>query len=107
MTAKEVREFRNASKKLVEVEERSKLLNELKRRNVCLGEEEYHVQKTINKFRVLNDKGGILSRQREEMVSLSLKYKIKDNNLYGKKLRRKKNWLKGKISATLGEKSRE
>ena len=33
MTAREVREFRTVSKRLVEAEERSKLLEELKKKN--------------------------------------------------------------------------
>ena len=43
MTAKEIREYRIVSTKLVEVEEKTKLLEELKKRKVCLGEEEMGV----------------------------------------------------------------
>ena len=57
MTAKEVRQYRSVSKKLVEVEEKSKLLEELKKRKICLGEEEMFVLKIKNKFKVLGKKG--------------------------------------------------
>ena len=40
MTAQEIREYQLVSKKLVEVEEKTKLLADLKKRKVCLGEEE-------------------------------------------------------------------
>ena len=45
MTAKEVREFRNVCKKLADVEERSKLLDNLKKNRVCLASEEGFVLK--------------------------------------------------------------
>ena len=53
MTAKEVRAFRTASKRLVETEEKSKLLEELKKRRLCLGEEERFVLSLQNKFKNL------------------------------------------------------
>ena len=40
-------------KKLVETEERSKLLNELKKRHICLGGEEVFVQNLVSKFKTL------------------------------------------------------
>ena len=81
MTAKEVREYKTASRKLVEVEERSKLLEELRRRGVCLGEEEKLIQKMQSKFKILGGKVGVMGKQREEIVSTTLCYKLKDNNL--------------------------
>ena len=92
MTAKEVRDYRNVCKKLIEVEEKSKLFQVLRKQGVNLPEEEYQIQKSFTKFKVLGDKRGILAKKHEEMMSLSLNLKIKDNNLYGVKLRRKKNW---------------
>ena len=53
MAAREIRGFRSMSKKLVETEERSKLLNELKKRHICLGSEEVFVQNLVKKFKVL------------------------------------------------------
>ena len=47
MTVKEVRSYRSVSKKLVE--ERSKVLEKLKKRRVCLGEEEKFVLSLTNK----------------------------------------------------------
>ena len=44
MNAKEIREYRTVSRKLVEVEERSKLLEQLKKHKVCLSEEEMFAQ---------------------------------------------------------------
>ena len=104
MTAKEVRDYRNVCKKLIEVEEKSKLFQVLRKQGVNLPEEEYQIQKSFTKFKVLGDKRGILAKKHEEMMSLSLNLKIKDNNLYGVKLRRKKNWLKGKLEEGLGKK---
>ena len=56
MTAKEIREYRSLSKKLVEIEEKSKLLEQLKKRRVCLNEEEAFVHKLLGKFKVLGNK---------------------------------------------------
>ena len=53
MTAKEVRSYRTMCKKLVEIEERAKLLEELKKRKICLGEEEMFVRNLQSKFKVL------------------------------------------------------
>ena len=105
MTAKEVREYRNVCKKLVEVEERSKLLEVLRKKGVTLSEEEYHIQKIFSKFRVLGDKKGVLAKKHDEMMSLSLSMKIRDNNLHGGRIRRRKNWLKGRLGEAMGKKS--
>ena len=51
MSAKEVREYRAVSKRLVEVEERSRLLEKLIARKVGLAEEEGFVIKEISKHR--------------------------------------------------------
>ena len=107
MAAKEEREYRNVSKKLAGVEERAKLLDELKRRKICLAEEEEFVLKETKKFRVLGNLKGVVKKQHEEMVSLSIKYKIRDNNQLGVKLRRRRNWLRGRLELTLGKKSDE
>ena len=107
MTAQEVRMFRNICKKLTEVEQRTKLLEELRRKNVCLSEEEWFVQKTFNKCKTLGNKKGFVKKHREEMVNMSLKVKIKDNNLYGVKLRKKRNWLRSRLENTMGSKSPE
>ena len=107
MTAREVREFRTVCKKLTEVEARSKLLEDLRRNNVCLAAEEGFVLKEIGKFKILKNKRGVVQKQHDEMVSLSLKYKIKDNNLHGVKLRKKRNWLRGRIEDNLGSSSSE
>ena len=58
MTAKEVRQYRNVSKKLAEVEARSRLLEDLKKNKVCLAEEECFVQQESNKFHYLGNKRG-------------------------------------------------
>ena len=36
---------------------------------------------------------------------MALKYKIRDNNLHGVKLRRRRNWLRGVLETTLGGRS--
>ena len=107
MTAREEREYRNVSKKLAGVEERSKLLDELKKRKICLAEEEEFVLKETKKLKTLGNSKGLVKKQHEEIVSVSLKYKIKDNNHLGVKLRRRKNWLRGRLEQTLGIKSIE
>ena len=50
MTALEIRQYRNLCKKLVESEERSKLLNELKRLKVGLSEDEFFATNLQEKF---------------------------------------------------------
>ena len=100
MTAQEVREFRSVSKKLIEAEERNKLLKSLLKSKVCLREEELFMQKIDSKFKALGNKEGILSKKHDEMALLTMKYKIKDNNLYGVKLRKRRDRLRGKIEST-------
>ena len=84
MTAKEIREYRLISRKLVEVEEKNKLLEELKRRKVCLAEEEMFFRSLQSKFKSLSKEG---KHVRKQHVSLTLKYKIRDNILQGVKMR--------------------
>ena len=67
MTAKEIREYRTISKKLVEVEEKNKLLEELKRRKVCLGEEEMFITSLQNKFKCLGSREGQTKKQHEDI----------------------------------------
>ena len=81
MTAREVRDYRGTSKKLVEAEERSKMLKDLLRSKVCLGEEEMFIKKSQTKFKVLGKNKEVLKKKHEELVKVNLKYKIKDNIL--------------------------
>ena len=105
MVAKEVRELRTVSKKLVECEEKSKMLLELRKKKVCLSEEEMFVQNLHTKFKILGDRRGVKERQRSELVDLTLKYKIRDNNLYGIKLRKRRDYLRRKLENEMGSKS--
>ena len=108
MTAKEVRDFRSTCKKLVEAEERSKLLKELFKYNVSFGEEEIFMKNSQSKFRVLGEKGeGDLRKNHDEMVKVSLKIKIKDNKLHSIKMRKRRDWLRRKLEETWGKKSQE
>ena len=107
MTAQEVREYRGTSKKLVEAEERNKLLKDLLRSKVCLGEEEKFIMKSQAKFKVLGNNKEVLKTKHEEMVKLNLKYKIKDNILYGVMLRKRKEYLRKQLESILGMKSKE
>ena len=58
MTALEVRDYRGTCKKLVEAEERNKLLKDLLKNDVCLGEEEMFIMKSQAKFKVLGKRFG-------------------------------------------------
>ena len=58
MTAKEVRDYRNVCKKLIEVEEKTKLFQVLRKQGVNIPEEEYQVQKVFSRFKVLGEKRG-------------------------------------------------
>ena len=107
MTAPEIRDFRKTSKKLVEAEEKSKLLLELKKNKICLGEEENFTYNQAMKFKVLNKKKGEGKKHHEELVSLSLKYKMRDNNLYCEKLRRKRDWMRSCLESSMGGRSRQ
>ena len=51
MTAREIREYRTVCSKLVEVEERCKLLEQLKKHKVCLNEEEMVAHSLSSKFK--------------------------------------------------------
>ena len=71
MTAMEVRNYCTVSKKLAEVEARSKLLEELKKNRVCLAEEEYFVQQETNKLKILGNFKGVVNKHQEELVLMS------------------------------------
>ena len=58
MTAKEIREYRTVCSKLVEVEERCKLLEQLKKHKVTLNEEEMFAHRLSKKLKVLGKRGG-------------------------------------------------
>ena len=107
MTAQEVRQFRNASKKLVIAEERSKLLEELRKKKICFGEEEVFAQKSLLKLKSLGANKGVTKSQHDELIMVSLKYKIRDNNQDCVRTRRKRNWLRGRLESVLGAKSVE
>ena len=105
MTALEVRRFRDISKKLVEAEERGKFLKCCLKSKVGLGEDENAILSSNEKFRVLGNKKGVLSKKHEEGVNLAMKYKIKDNILFETMLRKKRNWLRGRLESVLGSRS--
>ena len=102
MTAKEVREYRVISRRLVEVEERSRLLEKLIARKLGLAEEEGFVMKEAAKHKNVGEGSKIKISQRRDLLALTHKYKLKDNNLFGNKLRRKKNWLRGTLERSMG-----
>ena len=80
----------------------------MKKNKICLADIEGFVQQISNKFQTLgSNKKGVLNKHHEDMVMLSLKMAIKDNNLKGIKLRKKKNWLRGRLETILGSKSEE
>ena len=105
MTAKEIREYRTVSRKLVDVEERSKLLEKMKGQSVCFNEEEGFAQSLGLKFKSLGKKEGVKTKQREEFIHLALKYKLRDNGLFGVNLRKRRNWLRGQPESSLGSRS--
>ena len=106
MAALEEREYRSVCKKLARNEERSKLLNDMRKNKVCMADEEEFILHTTNKFKALRRKGDV-HKSREEFIMLSLKLKIRDNNLEGVRLRKRKNWLKGRLESLLGPRSSE
>ena len=81
MTVLEIRRFTDISKKLGEAEERSKLKNCLKCK-VGLGEDEYAIKNSNEKFQVLGNKREVLKKKHEEGVNLAMRYKVKDNILF-------------------------
>ena len=107
MTAKEVREYRVLSRRLVEVEERSRLLEKLISRKLGLAEEEGFVMKEAAKHKNVGEGSKTKVSQRRDLLALTHKYKLKDNNLFGNKLRRKKNWLRGTLERSMGSRSSE
>ena len=76
MTAMEVRGYKEVCKKLVEAEERTKMLSVLLKNGVCLAEDEEFSRSNDKKFRVLHNKRGVMDKKRQEMVDFNLKYKI-------------------------------
>ena len=109
MAAQEVREYRNLSKKLVEIEERGRMLKTLMLKNIGLNEEEHFVQKELLKMKTEGVKcnSKLKINQRKEMITLSMRFKVKDNYQHMEKIRKKRNWYKGKVEKILGKKSGE
>ena len=107
MTAKEVRDYRSLSKKLVGIEETAKLMEGLKNRRICLAEEEMFVLNLTSKFKVLGQREEEKNKCHDDMAALAIKYKIRDNNLQGTKVRKRRNWLRGRIEHVLGSRSSE
>ena len=81
------------------------MLEELKRRNICLSEEEKFVQNLQTKFKVLGSKRGLMGKQHDNFVSAALKLKLRDNNLHGVRIRRRRNYLRGVLEDSLGSRS--
>ena len=96
MVAKEVRELRTLSKKLVEIEEKGKMLVRLQKKKICLPAEELFVKKMQSKFKILGDKRGVSGNQRDEFMSITMRYKVKDNTLHGIKVRKRRNYIRGR-----------
>ena len=71
MTAKEIREFRTVSNKLVEVEERCKLLEQLKKYKIGFNEEEMFTDSFSKKFKILV-KGRVSRRNNMKISSCCL-----------------------------------
>ena len=57
------------------------------------------------KFKILGGRVGVMGKQRDEILSTTLSYKLKDNNLLVAKMRKKRNWLRKKIEDSLGSRS--
>ena len=57
------------------------------------------------KLKVLGSKSGVVGKQREEIVSIALRLKIRDNNLHGMKMRRKRDYLRGRLEEDFGRRS--
>ena len=83
------------------------MLSILLKNGVCLAEDEEFSRSTDKKLRILNNKKGVMDKKHQEMVDFNLKYKIKDNNLLGIKLRKRRNWLRGRLEENLGSRSPE
>ena len=107
MAAQEVREYRTLSKKLVEIEEKGKMLEKLQKRRVNLNEEELFVQNLQSKFKILGDRRGIKGKQREEVLTITMKYKVRDSTLHGIRVRRRRNYLRSKLEQEMGKRSTE
>ena len=102
MVASEMRKFRNVATKLVESEERDRMLKSLLSKGIGLREEEEFMKNEESKLR-----GGKAITKKKEIIQSLMKNKIRDNVKWGEKLRRLKNKTKGKIEAKLGKDSEE
>ena len=101
MVAKEVRELRTLSKKLVEIEEKGKMLVRLQKKKICLPAEELFVKKMQSKFKILGDKRGVSGNQRDEFMSITMRYKVKDNTLHGIKVRKRRNYVRWRLETQM------
>ena len=94
--------YKNTCLKLVEIEERTKLLEELRKKNLGLREEEMFTQNFVNKFKIL---GKEKTKCHDDLMSKAMGFKIRDNNQHGTKVRKRRNWLRGRLEASLGGRS--
>ena len=61
------------------------------------------VHRLSSKFKTLGKNEQVVAH--EEFTRLTLKYKVRDNNLHMVKLRRRRDWLRSIIEAALGNRS--
>ena len=70
-----------------------------------MGEEERLIQKMQSKFKVLGGRVEVMGKQHDEIVSTTLKFKLRDNNLLVTKMRKKRNYLRRRMEDSLGSRS--
>ena len=104
MTAKEIRAYRNAAKRCTVTEARGRHFQDLLAGNIGLREIEEDVRKESSKF-----KGGSQfdKWRSREIVKLFMQEKLRDNKLFGVKLRKMRFDLRKSIEAAYGMNSRK
>ena len=100
----EERAYRNVAKKCSETEARGKFFHNLIKAGIGLREIEENVLHEGAKFK---GGGGMSNLKRRELVTMFMKEKLKDNILFGVKLRAERYKLRSKVESILGRKSKK
>ena len=105
MVAFEVKAYSRICYKLVESEERSRMVKYLVEQKVVFREVEEFARRQITKLKIKGTLPKFCEKRRREIIALSIKTKLKDEITLGNKLRKKKQFLKGRLEELVGRKT--
>ena len=103
VAAKEARPYSKLSRKLIECEERGKLMKKMINEEVGFREEETFI---LNEMGKLRGKKRNLWKERKQLLALMMRRKLTDNTSFERKLRHMRDQARKKLEGTLGPNSK-